>query len=1022
MKKQKETRSKIAPILVAVIVCICTAVGFGAVEYLQGGLIKTPVSEAVDDPSILYRVLEIEPCWDYFYDEDPDAESFKVALAKALHCAASQISFKYVSTAEFNGMNEDLVASYDIIVMGTRTGTMNTVNGSTVYNDRELDGYIYLAYGDLVKYDDRMAGMLPYDYYTCIDDYVNGVYSNGSFHSLNQRVSNGTMYIDTTADTDTTNWKDKWYIYNMNNDAVWTPAMQNYFSGQYYILRSINSTSWSNVIEYYDDPLGNARFTGNDITKKKMNELLDFVSTGRPIVLSSKLYTCVSDNLASEDSNKAAYPTSNVYSLLTSINGMDNVVDLGNIEAELAAAVHRPVLEIVDYSMTYQNASNEWVAAPNVSYTSGLVSDSCIIYNVNQFRYTVDFNATIGKSYYVKLIVDKDTDGRFDSEASVDDFNEVYYAKILVADEAQEHVQLDINLANNYNGMFGWQILVEELDSARNPIDRVSVEGHTVVKGETKRVKVLQLMPGTNDNDALNMATSSVFTQQMSSASGKIGYSVTVDTMKVGEFESKFISNPYTNDVSYKTESDYLNANGYNMLVIGFADSYRKEDISDDYGALSCVLDYIENGNSVLFSHDTMQFQPSGNMGIAFASTEWRGSAQKLNLKLTSGWNERAGVMMTLGMRDLVGMDRYSVTTIPSYTDATVLEAANVPKDKDGNYITEIQGFSDFILLWLNIHSNYVADTRMNTTIHTLVPNKNVIGHTGWANVRTKRVEEINEGQITMYPYDVTTTGFLDVGLTHSQYFQLDLEDDDIVVWYTLTDDSNGKGKLYSATKRDAANNYYIYSKGNVTYTGAGHITGEDGTSRKIDGISEVRLFVNTVIRAASAGNFVPTVKAVNGYSTRNAGTYVVSPKAYDTEYLVQFEAYDEDLATIEVIKDSYPEAQWKEHIGRFDSGAIYWVDEATGTSKLLKTYNRTNSADYLLNGETTDFVIYNPLDKGYTEAQINANSLLKNMYDCYMYYDEKGKIELRVDATDYYGETGSCIIQVIEQELFDLD
>ena len=992
MKERNEARSVVVPILVALIVCVCTVLGFGAKEYIQGGFMNAPVSQAGGSSSIKYRVLEIEPGWDYMYDESSNNNT----LASALGCSASEITFKYVSTAEFNGMNEDLVASYDIIVMGLNTGTMNKINGQTVYNDRDLDGYIYLAYGDLVKYDNRMSGQTPADY-VCIDDYING--TNGipvNYHPYDN--NNGYIHLDSSATATTTNWKGNWTLYNMNNVKAWTPALQNYFSGQYYILKDINNTSWSNSIDYYNDPTGNARFSGNDITKRKMNELLDFVGTGRPIVLADDLYNCVNN------STKAAYPTSNVYKFLTEVNGNADIIKLSSINPDLRNAIHIASVELVDYTMKYYNGSR-WVDAPPITYNGGIITTSCIINNVEQFKYTVDFKGTIGKRYYVKVIVDKNTDGRYNSVATVDDFNEVYYAKILTADEVQEHVELYINLPNNYNGMFGWQILVEELDDYGTPIDRVSVDGHTVVKGQTKTVKVLQILP--NDNGNLNMYDDATFLTEMGNAEGRIGYDISVDTIYVNDFENWFVSHPYTKG-SYKTENDYFHVGGYTMMVIGFVDGYKKEDISDDYGALSCVKDFIENGNSVLFSHDTMHFPVSANMGIS-GSVEH----QEYQLYFQSGWDERAGAMMAIGMRDMFGMHRYDITTISSLRDSVALDAANVPKNKDGEYITETQGFTNMFLLWLNIHRNYVVNTRPNS-IHTLVFNKNISEWDSQYNqILTEKVEEINEGQITMYPYDVTSTGFMKVNTTHGQYYQLDLEDDDIVVWYTLAQADDGGGNIYNDTRRDAANNYYIYSKGNITYTGAGH--------SDIGGVDEVRLFVNTVIRAVAAGNFVPTVTSVNGFTTRNAGTFVVNPKPYDTEYLIQFEAYDEDLATEEVIKDSYPESQWKEHIGRFAVGSIVW-DDGSANGRLLKLYDRINPANYLLNKQVTDFVIYNPLDKGFTEAQINADEYLKNMYDCYMAYQQDKKVDLIISAKDYYNETGSCRIQVIEQELFDLD
>ena len=403
-------------------------------------------------------------------------------------------------------------------------------------------------------------------------------------------------------------------------------------------------------------------------------------------------------------------------------------------------------------------------------------------------------------------------------------------------------------------------------------------------------------------------------------------------------------------------------------------------------------------------------------MGITYSSisVDEENKKKTLNMYFSEGFDERAGYIMTLGMRDLVGMDRYDAYTISSFTDPAALEAANVPKDLSGNYITEIQGFTDYFLLWMNRGGNF-STSRTSGTIYTLVPNigfKGVVGSLT-DKTMTEKVAEINEGQITMYPYDVTSTGYLSVAKTHAQYFQLDMEDDELVVWYTLDKTKDGLGDYYGAAPKDAANNYYIYSKRNITYTGAGHAN--------IGGDAEIRLFVNTVIRAATAGNFVPKVTAVNGANTQIADTYAVYPKPYATEIPIQFRAYDEDLATLEVIKHSYPEEEWDEHIGRFDSGAIYWKN-SEGELKVLKRYDRDNPDNYLLNGEITEFVLFNPIEKGYTMDQINSNEYLKNMYDCFIEYSGTGMIDLQVDVTDYYPETGSCTIQVVSQQLFELD
>lgn len=81
---------------------------------------------------------------------------------------------------------------------------------------------------------------------------------------------------------------------------------------------------------------------------------------------------------------------------------------------------------------------------------------------------------------------------------------------------------------------------------------------------------------------------------------------------------------------------------------------------------------------------------------------------------------------------------------------------------------------------------------------------------------------------MTQYPYYISSS--ISTATTHSQYYQLAMEEDsnhdgtnDIVVWFCL---KNGKENAYTYSPNDVRNNYYFYSKGNVIYTGVGHKTG----------------------------------------------------------------------------------------------------------------------------------------------------------------------------------------------------
>ncbi len=143
----------------------------------------------------------------------------------------------------------------------------------------------------------------------------------------------------------------------------------------------------------------------------------------------------------------------------------------------------------------------------------------------------------------------------------------------------------------------------------------------------------------------------------------------------------------------------------------------------------------------------------------------------------------------------------------------------------------------------------------------------------------TNAVTQVNRGQITTYPYNINTAAFgtggngtsgtgeltnnQSVTSTHAQNYQLNLNysadgsTSDMIVWYCLAD-SNGSS-IYQ--ENDVTNNYYVYTVGNVTYTGSGHTTDAFDTTvaAATDDVKfEAKLFVNTMV-AAYRANFKNT-------------------------------------------------------------------------------------------------------------------------------------------------------------------
>jgi uncharacterized protein YjdB len=104
-------------------------------------------------------------------------------------------------------------------------------------------------------------------------------------------------------------------------------------------------------------------------------------------------------------------------------------------------------------------------------------------------------------------------------------------------------------------------------------------------------------------------------------------------------------------------------------------------------------------------------------------------------------------------------------------------------------------------------------------------------------------IKKVNNGLITSYPYFLGDN--VDVATTHSQYFALNLEDPDVIPWYNLS----GSG----LDNNDSYNHFYIYSRKNITYTGAGHSSSGFKPA-------EQQLFLNTMYTSFASANHAPLI------------------------------------------------------------------------------------------------------------------------------------------------------------------
>ncbi len=142
-------------------------------------------------------------------------------------------------------------------------------------------------------------------------------------------------------------------------------------------------------------------------------------------------------------------------------------------------------------------------------------------------------------------------------------------------------------------------------------------------------------------------------------------------------------------------------------------------------------------------------------------------------------------------------------------------------------------------------------------------------------------VRRINDGSISHYPFEIGESGRLAQPVKGGDYV-LNLfgngNDDsiaDVTAWYCLEDsDKTDTATAYDVSRADAANNYYLYSRGNVIYIGEDYYAYEYEEKPGVeppseaDGVMECRLFVNALMAAYNVGIKNPKVTIVAGLAS----------------------------------------------------------------------------------------------------------------------------------------------------------
>lgn len=864
------------------------------------------------------NVLEIQPvtsflfnekrgCDDYGYlDDDGNVKKNRDAfvlnyLSNYYDDKVEYVNFTSMTIDEFNGRNDDLIETYDIIYIGSEMGDLyhteelttvaleNGKYGSTMtkaklssFNDTDMNGMVYYNIGDILTTLDRANK-------NDIEGHLD----------LDTRVSryNGR---DLTKDKLT---KLKEYLQAEGLILVEGDLMSHDSNG----VMTINPTSVGNSGALYDH--------GRIDTSSNMYELFKF-SQGFLFNYDSGMYE-----------NKSVDGSYTVYSNMVSVLDIANgVVSKENLEQYIAS--ERITLNMVsvpqEYSYTYQSGTSI-IDPDSITYLDEASDGTRKL----EYDFIITSQTAAGNALYIPtLYIDVNSDGKYSKTAeAIRDMQIVVKASgeeaprdasnnYLLSKDVEYHMSRELDDA--FSGYLQWKINIQSNEDSNV---HASVEGNTVVKnkGDDKLIKILQISKATNctlNLEAEAADVDSVFAQYISNVPG---YKVVIKTITRDTFEQDF-ETAYTENGGSRSVEEYAleyfdtfvidegdestdtdDVIGANMLVLGYGDNYETFTSTK---AVTALQMFIESERPVLMAHDFMIYDSSHLQSKYLRNilgADKYGVTQNITIdELAGGYYGLVNKTKATGLNNLYSgvaytrsADKATLKLIESTGKLVAYEPSNTDALARGTTSPYTQGISNYTLYGL-LDDTVSTNKWLNADgVAYAISNKTGLNSGGLSYGRGSYIaEKMNNGQITSYPYLLQDE--IKIEQTHAQHLALDLDADDdndgetdVVVWYALGEMTESKGAAdgYNAYGDDAAgpypaDSYYVYNKGNITYTGYGDAMSETGFTN-----DEAQLFVNTLFAAFNADQTAPS-----------AGFYETAPDANDSPITGLMVPYDENV------------------------------------------------------------------------------------------------------------------------------
>lgn len=1038
------------------------------------------------------RVLDLEPCYDF---SDTLKSKLQTDVVNMMGMTgiydASAINITQMSSAEFIGKIEDLNEKYDMIYLGAQVGKMNTENGVTVYNDPQMKGLIYSHVGDY------------YDYATKTD--TENVTQARETYNARHRLQDSSLDHNKTNDDDSTNKSadvyrgpgndmnstryeefcqfieagypvviaDTFIKVDNNNIPVASTATLDKNSYFYKLVQFALQKDANGQYLYWQKNI----FTESQLTDNTADTKLGTTLSARRSVFCNYL------NLSKLSVNwvttyGAAYPQELKYTgqysasnggSLEKIDGKYQLQYIFNLQNDAAISQTGTTYDcklFVDKNADGRFSGSDYVEGK--TYTSSEEVSGLTVYIRKGDEWNkVDPIATANGSRYELRT------------------GETY--RVIRA------------LPEEYVGVIPWKLVF--YDNADRLV-RTAKSGYTSVPQQNgkKTIRVLQLLSDDNRNnwnlhDEQNNSNSTfskcingltdwnVVGLDQVNWDGTVIPSTSIDSMTVTYLVNEKLKIGGTSDTDIQRiyQESYNLFQQYDMLILGFGDAYRfgytysASDISNNkldnvkrnLAVGWAVRDYIESGKSILFTHDTTSYVNNIQSAI-----QWNDQGYKEDQKNYWYW----GYEFNKTIRASVGLDRYGA--LKEYYQQRAASTTGEEQKRDQEYLKTLESYTfDEIKepnsdneLWqkegvtkytvVRFLRSHLEDLRKTGSSTVKFPVENSLlkqaGYDGgdprWNYPSSLLMgdyagssliaTQVNDGQITQYPYQISADEQLEISNTHYQWLQPNMELDrngdgknDIVVWYCISGVADGNYKntnIYNITPNDVVNNYYIYTMGNVTYSGAGHST----PSKE----SEIKLFVNTMIAAYNAGVTAPSVRFKDKSGSKIQSVYML----YDPVNHIVLDDKNNGTISVNFQADDYNIlaggqqlcVEFYKSCADDTSGAIS-VDGITGKVLRLKTdgedglkitdsngnvispterngvkncYPITNGATYTLKYSSDEMGLFSTDTSG---TILNEGAQASTIYArVYTVYDSGSKVT----------PCGIAELSISAQELFELD